>query len=173
MEIASRPYSLRRSYTETTILTIRRTASVVASTESLLNTFCAIRSVSLCEGRLTLAHSIRQSGLVQVPSHLSYVEASTLPIAAVTAWHSLFAHPGAVLLPGQTVLVLGTGGVSIFAAQLATLCGGAKVIATSSSDEKLARVAAALGVGYLGGVNYRNVKDWDKEVVRIDRKSVV
>jgi NADPH:quinone reductase-like Zn-dependent oxidoreductase len=112
-----------------------------------------------------LAHpSHLQSGLVHIPESLNYVEASTLVVAALTSWHSLYAHPGAILLPGQTVLVLGTGGVSIFAAQIA-LAAGCKVIATSSSDEKLAR-AKALGVQ--GGVNYRTHKEWHEEVLKLN-----
>ena len=78
-----------------------------------------------------------EEGLVRVPGHLSDAEAATLPCAALTAWSALFEH-GAVA-PGQTVLVQGTGGVSIFALQLAKLAG-ARVIATSSSDAKLERV---------------------------------
>ncbi|ORY88039.1 NAD-P-binding protein [Leucosporidium creatinivorum] len=105
-----------------------------------------------------------ESGLVHIPESLNYVEASTLVVAALTSWHSLYAHPGAVLLPGETVLVLGTGGVSIFAAQIA-LAAGCKVIATSSSDEKLAR-AKALGVQ--GGVNYRTHKEWHEEVLKLN-----
>lgn len=101
---------------------------------------------------------------MHIPESLNYVEASTLVVAALTSWHSLYAHPGAVLLPGETVLVLGTGGVSIFAAQIA-LAAGCKVIATSSSDEKLAR-AKALGVQ--GGVNYRTHKDWHEEVLKLN-----
>jgi NADPH:quinone reductase-like Zn-dependent oxidoreductase len=97
-------------------------------------------------------------GLVHIPDHLSYEQAATLPCAAVTAWNALFGlHP---LQPGQTVLVLGTGGVSIFALQFAR-AAGARVIATSSSDEKLAR-ARALGAS--DGVNYKAVPEWQGAV---------
>ena len=82
-----------------------------------------------------------------------------MPCAAVTAWHALAEH--ARILAGQTVLVQGTGGVSIFALQLARLMG-AQVIVTSSSDEKLAR-AKELGARH--GINYKGVPEWDKAVV--------
>lgn len=100
-------------------------------------------------------------GLLRVPDHLSYEEAATLPCAGVTAWNALF-H-GRQLRPGETVLTLGTGGVSIFALQLAKL-GGARVIITSSSDTKLAR-AQALGADEV--INYRNQPDWDKRVLEL------
>ena len=90
-----------------------------------------------------------QHGLVHVPEHLSFEQAATLPCAGVTAWNALYA--GRSLQAGETVLVLGTGGVSIFALQFAH-AAGARVIATSSSDDKLAR-AKALGAS--DGVNYR------------------
>jgi len=102
-----------------------------------------------------------QDGLVLVPSHLSFEEGATLPCAAVTAWNALYgARP---LVAGQSVLVLGTGGVSIFALQLAH-AAGARVIATSSRDAKLHR-AAALGAS--DGINYRTGPDWEKEVLRL------
>ena len=91
---------------------------------------------------------------VSVPSHLSDQEASTLPIAALTAWSTL--EEGGVK-PGSTVLVQGTGGVAIFALQFAKLAG-ARVIALSSSDEKLAR-AKQLGADV--GINYQKTKSWD------------
>src|ERR1700728_2869412 len=78
---------------------------------------------------------------VPIPAHLSWARAATLPCAAVTAWRSLV-DIGRIA-PGETVLVLGTGGVSMFGLQLAQLAG-ARVLITSSSDEKLAR-AKALG----------------------------
>ena len=79
---------------------------------------------------------VHEDGLVHVPEHLSYEEASTLPCAAVTAWHALVTKGPAG--PGDTILVQGTGGVSIFALQFAQMAG-ARVIATSKSDEKLDR----------------------------------
>jgi NADPH:quinone reductase-like Zn-dependent oxidoreductase len=100
-----------------------------------------------------------EQAVVATPSYLTDHEASTLPIAAVTAWTALFDH--ARLEPGQTVLVEGTGGVSIFSLQLA-VAAGARVIVTSSSDEKLARAKA---LGAADGVNYVRDPDWERQVV--------
>ena len=98
---------------------------------------------------------------VVVPDHLSWAGAATLPCAAVTAWHALV-EIGRVA-PGETALLLGTGGVSIFALQFARLAG-ARVIITSSSDEKLAR-ARALGAS--GCINYRTTPEWEREVLNL------
>ncbi len=92
---------------------------------------------------------------VKVPGHLSLEEAATLPCAAVTAWVGLFEL--GKLQAGETVLAMGTGGVSIFALQLAK-AAGARVILTSSSDEKLRR-GEALGADAV--VNYRTTPEWD------------
>ncbi|GAA3036980.1 NAD(P)-dependent alcohol dehydrogenase [Streptosporangium longisporum] len=78
-----------------------------------------------------------EEALVAVPAHLSLAEAATLPCAAVTAWHALVEVGG--LRPGQRLLTLGTGGVSLFALQLA-VAGGARVTATSGSAAKLDRL---------------------------------
>jgi len=102
-----------------------------------------------------------ENGVVKLPDHLSFEEGATLPCAAVTAWNALVEHAG--IVAGQTVLVQGTGGVSIFALQLARLMG-AQVVVTSSSDIKLARAAT---IGATNGVNYRTSPDWDKAVVDI------
>lgn len=99
------------------------------------------------------------TSLAKVPDHLSWEEAATLPSAGVTAWNNL--HELGRLKSGDTVLVLGTGGVSIFGLQLAK-AGGAKVIITSSSDDKLAK-AKKLGADIL--INYKKTPDWDKEVL--------
>lgn len=99
-----------------------------------------------------------EDGLVRVPEFLSYEEAASLPCAAVTAWNALF-ETGNVK-PNNTVLALGTGGVSIFAVQFAALAG-ARVIVTSSSDEKLAR---ARELGAQETVNYATTPDWEKRV---------
>jgi NADPH:quinone reductase-like Zn-dependent oxidoreductase len=110
------------------------------------------------DGMLAERVALDEDGVVHVPQHLSDEEAATLPCAAVTAWHALVGEGH--LKSGDTVLVQGTGGVSIFALQLARL-GGARVIVTSSSDEKLAR---ALKMGASDGINYKTTPDWDKRV---------
>lgn len=102
-----------------------------------------------------------EQSLVAIPEYLSYEEAATLPCAAVTVWNSLVVF--GKLQAGETVLTLGTGGVSIFALQLAKL-HGARVIATSSSDEKLERVRA---MGADETINYKQTPDWEKEVLRL------
>ena len=104
-----------------------------------------------------------QEAVVAVPPHLDFDEAATLPCAGVTAWNALFA--ATPLLPGQTVLTLGTGGVSVFAAQFAR-AAGARVIATSSSNAKLERLQA-LGVEPGDCINYRDTPDWEREVWRL------
>jgi NADPH:quinone reductase-like Zn-dependent oxidoreductase len=96
-----------------------------------------------------------EDGVVPVPEHLSDKEAACLPCAAVTAWHALVSEGGTK--PGDTVLVQGTGGVSLFALQFAHLAG-ARVIITSSSDAKLER-AKALGAMEL--INYKTTPQWD------------
>jgi NADPH:quinone reductase-like Zn-dependent oxidoreductase len=96
-----------------------------------------------------------EGGLVPVPGDLSFEEAATLPCAAVTAWNAL---TGGGCGPGKTVLLQGTGGVSIFALQLAKALG-AKVLITSGHDDKLAR---ALSLGADAGTNYKTNPDWDK-----------
>jgi NADPH:quinone reductase-like Zn-dependent oxidoreductase len=101
---------------------------------------------------------LSEEGLVRTPEHLSDEEASTLPCAAVTAWNALVTR-GRVTA-GETVLVQGTGGVSIFALQIAKLLG-ARVIITSSSDEKLARTRE---LGADEGINYREVPEWGARV---------
>lgn len=95
-------------------------------------------------------------GLVKAPDNLNYEEAATLPCAALTAWNALVTS--GKLAAGDTVLVQGTGGVSIFALQFAKMLG-ARVIATSSSDEKLAR-AASLGAS--DTINYKSTPDWGR-----------
>jgi NADPH:quinone reductase-like Zn-dependent oxidoreductase len=113
------------------------------------------------DGVLTQFRVFEQQGLLRVPEHLSLEEAATLPCAGLTAWNALVStcHVQA----GDTVLLLGTGGVSIFGLQFAKL-HGARVIITSSSDEKLAR-AKALGADQT--INYKNTPNWDQEVLRL------
>jgi len=97
-------------------------------------------------------------GVVHFPPHLSDEEAATLPCAAVTAWHALVTKGD--VQAGETVLIQGTGGVSLFALQFAGM-RGARVIATSSSDEKLARVRQ---LGAAEGVNYKATPEWGERV---------
>ncbi len=110
------------------------------------------------DGLLAEECVVNEEGLVPIPEHLSFEEAATLPCAGVTAWNALV-FSGAVK-PGDTVLVQGTGGVSIFALQFAHLAG-ARVIATSSHDKKLER---AIQMGASDGINYKTTPDWDKKV---------
>ena len=114
------------------------------------------------DGMLAEYVVLDESGLVHVPASLTYEEAATLPCAGVTVWNALMVA-GRPLRAGDTVLCLGTGGVSILALQIAK-AAGAKVIITSSSDEKLAR-AKALGAD--GLINYKAHPDWDKEVLAL------
>jgi NADPH:quinone reductase-like Zn-dependent oxidoreductase len=113
---------------------------------------------SEASGMLAQEVVIPEEGLVRIPEHLSFEEAATLPCAALTAWHALI--DGGLIKPGDTVLIQGTGGVSIFALQFARMAG-ARVIATSGHDEKLAKV---LSMGASDGINYRTTPEWDKRV---------
>lgn len=119
------------------------------------------------DGTLADALVFFEDGVVAVPEHLSYEEAACLPCAGVTAWHALF-RAGRPIRAGSTVLVLGTGGVSIFGLQLAR-SAGARVIATSSSDEKLERLR---GLGVSDLINYKRTPDWEKEVLRVSGRGV-
>ncbi len=110
------------------------------------------------EGVLAEYVVLHEDGVVGVPEHLTDEEEATLPCAGVTAWHALITE-GAVK-PGDTVLVLGTGGVSLFGLQFSRLAG-ARVIATSSSNAKLERVKQ---LGASDGINYKENPEWDKVV---------
>ena len=103
---------------------------------------------------------------VKIAASLSYEEAATLSCAAVTAWNALYGLSDKKLQPGQTVLVQGTGGVSIFGAQFA-LAAGAKVILTSSSNEKIALVKKHLGEKNVSTINYREIPEWGKKAKEI------
>ena len=113
------------------------------------------------DGMLSEQVVLKEDGLVHAPDHLSFEEASTLPCAAVTAWNALVDKGG--LKAGDTVLALGTGGVSIFALQFANLFG-ARAIVTSSSDEKLER---ARSLGASETINYSRTPEWQKEVLKL------
>jgi NADPH:quinone reductase-like Zn-dependent oxidoreductase len=110
------------------------------------------------DGMLATQVAMDQQAWVAIPSHLSYEEAACLPCAAVTAWQALFAR--GQLKAGETVLTLGTGGVSIFAMQLAT-AAGARVIITSAHEEKLQR---ALALGGWRTIDTQRDPNWDRRV---------
>jgi NADPH:quinone reductase-like Zn-dependent oxidoreductase len=110
------------------------------------------------DGMLADQVVLKETGLVGIPGHLSYQEAATLPCAAVTAWNALASSD---LKSGGSVLIQGTGGVSIFALQFARL-RGARVLGISSSNEKLER---AREMGLEAGLNYRENPDWERWVI--------
>ncbi len=113
------------------------------------------------DGVLREYAAFNEESIVRIPEHLSFDEAATLPCAAVTAWNALVVSGR--IKSGDTVLTLGTGGVSIFALQIAKHFG-ARVISTSSSDEKLERVRR---LGADETINYRTREDWDKAVIEL------
>ncbi len=118
-----------------------------------------MRGITL-PGSLSEYVAVPARSVVRLPEHLDFAQGATLPIAATTAWNAV---RSASVRPGSTVVILGTGGVSLFALQFAK-ASGATVILVSSSDEKLER-GRALGADHL--VNYRAVRDWDKAVLEI------
>jgi NADPH:quinone reductase-like Zn-dependent oxidoreductase len=105
--------------------------------------------------------SINESAVVKAPNYLTDEEASTLPVAALTAWSALI-ETGR-LSPNQTLVLQGTGGVSLFGLQIASAFG-ARTIITSSNDEKLERAKA---LGAHAGINYARTPDWEKEVLKL------
>jgi NADPH:quinone reductase-like Zn-dependent oxidoreductase len=114
------------------------------------------------DGTLAEYLSLHEDGWVAAPPSLSFDEAATLTCAGPTAWNALM-NVGTRVKPGDTVLCLGTGGVSMFALQFAR-AAGARVIVTSSSDAKIER---ARGLGASDGVNYKTHPDWEKEVLAL------
>lgn len=102
-----------------------------------------------------------ERAVVASPDSLSDAEAATLPVAAVTAWHAVARRSR--VRPGETVLIQGTGGVSLFATQFAAALG-ARPVVISSSDEKLERAAA---LGAWAGINYRKFPAWEERVVEL------
>ena len=113
------------------------------------------------DGYATELISIQESAITKIPNNLNFKEAATLPCAGLTAWRALVDEGR--LKSGETVLVQGTGGVSVFALQLAKTFG-ATVIATSSSEEKLEKLKS-LGADHL--INYKAHPEWGKEVLKI------
>lgn len=119
----------------------------------------AMRGVTL-PGSLAEYVAVPAGSLVALPAHLDFVQGAALPIAATTAWNAV---RSAQLRPGSVVVLLGTGGVSIFALQFAK-ASGATVILVSSSDDKLER-AHRLGADRL--INYHATPAWDEDVLRL------
>jgi NADPH:quinone reductase-like Zn-dependent oxidoreductase len=113
------------------------------------------------DGMLAESVVLSEQSVVKLPEHLSFEEGATLPCAAVTAWNALSVY--GTLLPGQDVLIQGTGGVSLFALQLAKLFG-ARVIATTSTAEKAARLRQ-LGADEV--VSYREQPAWEQVVLEL------
>jgi NADPH:quinone reductase-like Zn-dependent oxidoreductase len=113
------------------------------------------------DGMLAEYVTLDEEGIVPIPAHLTFEEAATLPCAGATAWNALTFEGG--VRAGDTVLVQGSGGVSVFALQFAKLLG-ARVIATSSSDDKLQRLRE---LGAFAGINYKLAPEWDEEAKRL------
>jgi NADPH:quinone reductase-like Zn-dependent oxidoreductase len=113
------------------------------------------------DGVLAEYCALDEAGLVHVPEHLSYEESSTLPCAAVTAWNALF--EGKPLRMGQTVLVMGAGGVSMFALQFAR-AAGARVIAISSNESRLEHMR---NLGAWRTINYLSNPDWSNSLMQL------
>ncbi len=114
------------------------------------------------DGMLAEHVVLHEDGAVAIPKSLSFEEAATLPCAGVTAWNALMVS-GAPVKPGDTVLCLGTGGVSIFAVQFAK-AAGARGLITSSSDDKIKR---ARELGASEGINYKRYPEWEKQVLEM------
>src|SRR6185295_8023491 len=108
------------------------------------------------DGMLADYAVLEEEGAVKIPAHLSPEEGATLPCAGVTVWHAMMEHGR--MIAGQTVLLQGTGGVSIFGLQFAHAMGMQAII-TSSSDAKLAK-AKTLGASHT--INYKTTPDWEK-----------
>jgi len=119
------------------------------------------------DGFLLKCRAFEEESVVAVPKHLSYVEAATLPCAALTAWNALVVS--GKIKAGDTILTLGTGGVSIFALQIAKLFG-ARVISTSGSEKKIAKLTE---LGADETINYKTREDWDRVVLDLTGKSGV
>lgn len=118
------------------------------------------RQLGSNEEGMLVEYAVREAeACVPIPDHLSYEEAATLPCAALTVWNAFFCT--GTIGPGSSVLLLGTGGVSLFGVQFARMAG-ARVFITSSSDEKL-KLARSLGA--TDTINYRTTPEWDRVVL--------
>jgi NADPH:quinone reductase-like Zn-dependent oxidoreductase len=113
------------------------------------------------DGMLREYALLDQTAVVHIPEHLSFEEAATLPCAAVTAWNALV--PVGHVAAGETVVVQGTGGVSIFGLQFARMCG-ARVIATTGSEEKIAHLRE---LGAAEVINYKTTPEWGRRVMEL------
>jgi len=111
------------------------------------------------DGMLAEYVVLEEEGVVRIPAHLSLEEGATLPCAGVTVWHAMMEH--AKLSVGQTVLLQGTGGVSVFGLQFAHAMGVQSIV-TSSSDDKLKK---ARGLGARHTINYKTTPDWEKSAM--------
>ena len=114
------------------------------------------------DGMLAELVVMHEVGAIKLPEGYSYEEGACLPCAGVTAWNALM-NAGRPVRPGDTVLVLGTGGVSIWALQLAK-AAGCKVVATTSRDGKVQRLQA---LGADAVINYKTHEKWDEEVMKV------
>jgi NADPH:quinone reductase-like Zn-dependent oxidoreductase len=115
------------------------------------------------DGTLREYGAFDEQGLVHTPSNLNFLESSTLTCAALTAWNALYGLETRAIMPGQTVLTQGTGGVSIFALQFAK-AAGARVIATTSSPEK-AELLKKYGADHV--INYKETANWGEEAKKL------
>jgi len=117
----------------------------------------------MLDGTLRQYGVFSEAGLVAMPSNLSFLEGATLPCAGVTAWNTLFGAEGKKLKAGQTVLTLGSGGVSCFALLFAKAVG-ARVICTTSSEAKAEKLRC-LGADHV--INYTSIPSWGEEVRKL------
>ncbi len=115
------------------------------------------------DGALRQYGVFNENGLVEIPASLSYREGATLPCAALTAWNALYGGDRC-LKPGETVVTLGTGGVSLFAVQFAK-AGGAQVISTTSGHGKKESILRSMGVKDV--INYKENKEWGKTAKKL------
>jgi NADPH:quinone reductase-like Zn-dependent oxidoreductase len=114
------------------------------------------------DGMLAEEVILPQDALVKIPRKLGFIDASTMPCAGVTAWNAIFVSSNNIK-PGQTVLLLGTGGVSVLGLQIAK-AAGLRAMITSSSDDKLER---ARFLGAHDTINYMTMPEWHEEVLRL------
>jgi len=129
--------------------------------ELTADTYGAALGGAARDGVLAEYVAFDEQAVVKIPRTLSDVEAATLPVAGLTAWHAVARRSR--VQPGETVLIQGTGGVSLFATQFVHALGGHPIV-TSSSDTKLERAKAR---GATATINYKTFPDWDKQVLEL------